>query len=162
MQDPEAIPPSVRVTSTAVMQAAARALRVDLRVIEVRRPADFDAAFREAIHDRRQALSVTETAMVFAHRAEIAELARKSRLPTIGEWKLSASAGFLASYGADLSDLLRRAAGHVDRILKGAQPGALPIEYPTKFELVINLKTAKTLGIAIPQSMLVRADKVIE
>jgi putative ABC transport system substrate-binding protein len=128
----------------------------------VRQPADFARAFRQAIRDRRQAVSVGETAMVFAHRAEIAERARKSRLPTIGEWKLSASAGFLVSYGADLSDLLRRTATYVDKILKGAKPGDLPIERPTKFELVINLKTAKALGLTIPQSLLLRADQVIE
>ncbi len=100
--------------------------------------------------------------MLFAHRGDIAELARKRRLPTIGEWKLSASAGFLASYGADLSDLLRRAASHVDRILKGAKPGTLPIERPTKFELVINLKAAKLLDLTIPPSLLLRADEVIQ
>jgi putative ABC transport system substrate-binding protein len=160
--DPNAITPSVRVASTTAMRAAARSLRVDVKVIEVRGPADFDAAFRQAVQDRRQALSVTETAMVFAHRADIAELARRSRLPTIGEWRLSASAGFLVSYGADLSDLLRRAASHVDRILKGSKPGALPIERPTKFELVINLKTAKALGLTIPPALLLRADQVIE
>jgi putative tryptophan/tyrosine transport system substrate-binding protein len=161
-QDPEAIPPSVRVGQTATLRTAARFLRVDVKVIEVRGPADFDAAFRQAVQDRRQALSVNETAMLFAHRGYIAELARKSRLPTIGEWKPSASAGFLVSYGADLSDLLRRAASHVDRILKGAKPGALPIERPTKFELVINLRTAKELGLRIPPSLLLRADQVIE
>src|SRR6266571_26743 len=116
--DPGAIPPSVRAAQTTALATAARSLRVDVKVIEVRGPADFDPAFRQAIQDRRQALSVNETAMLFAHRGDIAELARKSRLPTIGEWKLSASAGFLASYGADLSDLLRRAGSHVDRILK--------------------------------------------
>jgi putative ABC transport system substrate-binding protein len=106
---------------------------------------------------KRQALLVAETALVFAHRAAIAELARKNRLPTIGEWRQSANAGFLVSYGADLSDLLRRAASYVDRILKGAKPGTLPIERPTKFELVVNLKTAKALGLTIPQSLLLRA-----
>jgi putative ABC transport system substrate-binding protein len=162
MWDPDAIRASVRVASTTAMRAAARSLRLDVRLIEVRGPADFDAAFRQAVQDRRQALSVNETAMVFAHRADIAELALRSRLPTIGEWRLSASAGFLVSYGADLSDLLRRAASHVDRILKGSRPGALPIERPTKFELVINLKTAKALGLTIPASLLARADQVIE
>jgi len=162
ISDPDAIPPSVAVESTTAMRTAARSLGVNIRVIEVRRPADFDAAFREAIQDRRQALVVVETAMVFAHRAEIAERARRNRLPTIGEWKPSASAGYLATYGADLGDLLGRAAGYVDRILKGAKPGDLPIERPTKFKLVINLQTAKALGITIPPSVLLRADHVIE
>jgi putative ABC transport system substrate-binding protein len=162
IQDPGAIPPSVRAAQTTTLRTAARSLRVDVKVIEVRGPADFDAAFRQAIQDQRQALIVNETAMFFAHRGDIAGLARKSRLPTIGEWKPSANAGFLVSYGADLSELLRRAARHVDRILKGAKPGALPIERPTKFELVINLKTAKALGLGIPPSLLRRADQVIE
>jgi len=160
--DPDAIGTSVRVRSTTAMRAAARSLRIDVRVIEVRAPADFGAAFRLAVLDRRQALSVNETAMVFAHRADIAELARRSRLPTIGEWRLSASAGFLVSYGADLSDLLRRAASHVDKILKGTKPADLPVEQPSKLELVINLKTAKALGLTIPPSLLARADQVIE
>ena len=149
-------------TAVASTRTAARSLGINLQIIEVRQPADFDGAFRQAIRDRRQAVSVVETAMVFAHRVEIAERARKSRLPTIGEWKLSASAGFLVSYGADLSDLLRRAAVYVDKILKGAKPADLPVEQPTKFELVINLKTAKSLGLTIPQSVLGRADQVIE
>jgi putative tryptophan/tyrosine transport system substrate-binding protein len=100
--------------------------------------------------------------MIFAHRAEIAERARRSRLATIGEWKLSANAGFLMSYGPELSDLLRRAGGYVDKILKGAKPADLPVEQPTKFEFVINLKTAKALGLTIPQSLLGRADEVIQ
>jgi putative ABC transport system substrate-binding protein len=151
--------PSTQRTS---MRTAARSLGLDLQFIEVRQPADLEGAFRQALRDRRQAVSVVETAMVFAHRTEIAERARKDRLPTIGEWKLSASAGFLVSYGTDLSDLLRRAATYVDKILKGAKPGDLPVEQPTKFELVINLKTAKALGLTIPQTVLGRADQVIE
>src|SRR5262245_49006062 len=123
---------------------------IDVRVIAVWNPADFERAFRQAIQDRRQALIVVETAMVLAHRAEIAERAQKSRLPAIGEWKPSANAGYLASYGADLGDLLRRAATYVDKILKGASVGDLPVERPTKFERVINLRTAKALGLTIP------------
>jgi hypothetical protein len=86
----------------------------------------------------------------------------RSRLPTIGQWRPSASAGFLATYGADLSDLLRRSARHVDRILKGVKPADLPIERPTKFDFVINLKTSNALGLTIPPSLLARADQVIE
>jgi len=147
IRDPNATPHSVRAAQTAAMRTAASSLRVDVEVIEVRGPADFDTAFQQAIQRRRQALNVVETPMMFAHRADIAELARKMRLPTIGEWKLSANAGFLASYGADLSDLLRRAASHVDKILKGAKPGALPIERPTKFELVIRLWASLFLNL---------------
>jgi putative ABC transport system substrate-binding protein len=160
--DPDAIAPQVRVAQTTAIQTAARSLRIGIDLIEVRRPADFHAAFRRAVQDRRQAVIVNETAMVFAHRGDIAELAQRSQLPTIGQWKPSASAGFLVTYGADLSDLLRRSASHVDRILKGAKPAELPIEQPTKFELVINLQTAKTLGLTIPPSLLLRADQVIE
>ena|SRR5215467_4664660 len=141
---------------------AARSLSLDLSIIGVRRQGDLEGAFRQAVRDRRQAVSVIETAMLFANRAEIAELGRKSRLPLIGEWQLSARAGFLMSYGADLSDLLRRAAAYVDKILKGTKPGDLPIERPNKFEFVINLKTAKAIGLSVPPSVLSRADHVIE
>ena len=100
--------------------------------------------------------------MFRVHRARIAALAAKSRIPTMYLFKEYVEAGGLMSYGASLPDLLRRTAGHVDKILKGAKPGDLPVEQPTKFELVINLKTAKTLGLTIPQSLLLRADEVIE
>jgi putative ABC transport system substrate-binding protein len=143
-------------------RTTARSLGLDLQIIEVRQPTELEGAFRQAIRSRRQAVSVVETAMVFAHRAEIAERARKSQLPAIGEWKPSANAGFLMSYGADLGDLLRRAATYVDKILKGAKPADLPVEQPTKFEFVINLKTARALGLRIPKSVLARADQLIE
>jgi len=143
-------------------RTTARSLGLDLQIIEARQPTDLESGFRQAIRNRRQAVSVVETAMVFAHRTEIAERARKARLPTIGEWKPSAKAGLLMSYGADLSDLLRRAATYVDKILKGAKPADLPVEQPTKFELVINMKTAKALGLTIPQSILLRADEIIQ
>jgi putative ABC transport system substrate-binding protein len=100
--------------------------------------------------------------MFFSQRKRLAELAMKHRLPTIVGPREYAEAGGLVSYGADNPDLFRRAAGYVDKILKGAKPGDLPIEQPTKFELVINLKTAKTLGLTIPQSLLGRADEVIQ
>ncbi|HEX9819877.1 MAG TPA: ABC transporter substrate-binding protein [Methylomirabilota bacterium] len=160
--DPDAIVPRALAAQTTAIQTAARSLRVDIDLIEVRRPADLHAAFRRAVQGRRQAVIVNETAMVFAHRADIAELAQRSRRPAIGQWRPSASAGFLATYGADLGDLLRRAAGHVDKILEGAKPGALPVERPTKLELIINLKTAKLLGLTIPAPLLLRADQVIQ
>ncbi len=146
----------------ATIQTTARALSLDVAIIEVRPAGDFEGALRQAVRDRRQAVSLVETAVVFAHRAEIADRARKSRLPTIGEWQVSASAGLLMSYGADLADLLRRAGTYVDKILKGAKPGDLPVERPAKFEFVINLKTAKAIGLTIPQAVLSRADQVIQ
>jgi putative ABC transport system substrate-binding protein len=100
--------------------------------------------------------------MLFAHRSRVAELARNAQLPAIGEWEPSAAAGFLATYGADLGALLRRAATYVDRILKGSKPGTLPIERPTKLELVINLQTAKALSLRIPSSLRQQADRIIE
>jgi putative tryptophan/tyrosine transport system substrate-binding protein len=126
LRDPDATPFLARVESRTALQTAARSLRLDVTDIDAHGPADFEAAFRQAIQDRRQALIVAETAMLFAHRADIAERARGAQLPTIGEFRLSASAGLLASYGADLGDLLRRAAIYVHRILKGAKPGTLP------------------------------------
>jgi putative ABC transport system substrate-binding protein len=145
-----------------VLQAAASALAIDVALLEVQRPADLGPAVQRIAEERRQGLVVAETAMLFAHRAEIARLALKSRLPTIGEWRLSAADGFLASYGADLADLLRRAAGYVDRILKGAPPRDLPIERPTKFTFVINRATARALGLPIPPAVLQRADELID
>ena len=141
---------------------AGRVLGIDIHIIEVRSPVDFDNAFRQITQIRPQAVSVSETAMMFAHRGDLAERARKIRLPAMGEWRPSAIAGYFASYGADLADLLRRTAIHVDKVLKGIRPGDLPIERPTKLDFVINLKTAKILGLTIPPSLLARADQVIE
>jgi ABC-type uncharacterized transport system substrate-binding protein len=162
IRDPEAIPVQVRMAQEKAIKAAAQSLRINLDYIEVRRPTDLDAAFRRAVQDHRQGLVVNETAMIFAHRADVAQLALKSRLPLIGQWRPSANAGFLMTYGADLGDLLRRSARHVDRILKGVKPADLPVEQPTKFELLINLKTAKALGLTIPPSVLARTDQIIE
>ena len=128
----------------------------------VRAPADFDGAFQAAIRARAEAVQINETSMLTAHRAKLAELAVRSRLPAVGLWRSAVQAGFLMSYGPEPSDLFRRVATYVDKILKGAKPADLPIERPTKFELVINLKTAKTLRLTIPQSVLSRADQVIE
>jgi putative ABC transport system substrate-binding protein len=147
----------------AIMQeteAAARALNLRLLVFTVRAPADFDGAFQAAARQGAEAVLVNETSMLTAHRAKLGELALSSRLPMVGSWKSSAQAGFLMSYGPEQSDLFRRAATYVDKILKGAKPGELPIERPAKFELVINL-TAKALGLTIPPSLLGRADEII-
>jgi putative ABC transport system substrate-binding protein len=125
-------------------------------------PRDYDAAFVAMKRDGAGAVIPMPSAMFFSHRQRIAELALTHRLPSAVGSKEEAEAGALFSYGADYSDLFRRAAGCVDKILKGAKPGDLPIEQPTKFELVINMKTAKALGLKIPESLVLRADQVIK
>jgi len=120
-----------------------------------------EAAFAEISH-RADALMIVPDAMLFAERDRVAELAAKYRLPAVYDLGEFAHAGGLLSYGASLVDQSRRAAVYVDRILKGAKPANLPVEQPTKFDLVINLKTAKALGLTIPPSLLQRADQVID
>jgi putative ABC transport system substrate-binding protein len=141
--------------------APARSLGIELQILEVRRQDDFERAFRLAREGRAQAIFTVETTFVVENRSLVAEFAARERLPLAGEFTAFGSEGLLMAYGADLSDLLRRAATHVDRVLKGARPGELPIEQPTKFPLLVNLKTAKTLGVTIPQSLLLLADEII-
>jgi putative ABC transport system substrate-binding protein len=143
------------------IQLPARKLGLQLHSLEVRSPDDFEKAFEDATRARAGALLVTGDPVVAANLKRLAGLAAKSRLPSIHQLSEFADAGGLLAYGADRVDMFRRAATFVDKILKGAKPGDLPIEQPTKFELVINMTTAKALGITIPQSVLVRADKVI-
>jgi ABC-type uncharacterized transport system substrate-binding protein len=141
---------------------AARALGVQLRILEARSPNDLDTAFRAITGERADALLVLADALFRTHGARIANFAAKSRLPSVSGDREQAEAGGLISYGPSRLDIFRRAATHVDKILKGARPGDLPVEQPTKFELVINLKTAKALGLTIPPAVLGRADQVIE
>ena len=141
---------------------AARALAVRLQLVEVRGPADLDRAFSEMTKARAGALTMLPSNMFNNERAHIIELAAKTRLPAIYPFRYYVDDGGLMSYGANIADLYRRAASYVDKILKGAKPSDLPIEQPTKFELVINLKTATALGLTIPPSLLARADEVIE
>jgi len=143
-------------------QALALALGLELQSLEVRGPEDFESAFKAAAESHAGALSVPSSAYFFSHRARIADLAVKSRLPAIYADRGYVEAGGLMSYGPSLVDLYRRAAVYVDKILKGAKPGDLPVQQATKFEFVINLKTAKQIGVTIPQSVLFRADKVIK
>jgi putative ABC transport system substrate-binding protein len=143
-------------------QVAARALGVRLQLVEARRPEDFDRAFSEMTRARAGALTVLPSAMFFVERRRLVDLAAKSQLPAVYTWTEFVDAGGLMSYGPNLADLFRRAATYVDRILKGAKPADLPVEQPTKFELVINRKTAKALGLTIPQSVLRQADHVVE
>ena len=143
-------------------ETAARALRVELQLLEARRLNDFESAFAAMSTKRAGALLILGDVMFTTYRIRLANLAVKSRLPTIYGDRNFVDEGGLMSYGANLSDNFRRAADYVDKILKGANPADLPIERSTKFELVINLKTAKALGLTIPQSLLQRADEVIE
>jgi putative tryptophan/tyrosine transport system substrate-binding protein len=143
-------------------EVAARALGVRLQFVQARGPADIDRAFSDMTRARAGALAVLTSSMLFGERRRLVDLAAKNRLPAVYPWREGVDAGGLMSYGPDLADLSRRAATYVDKILKGAKPADLPVEQPTKFELVINLKTAKVLGLTIPQSVLARADHVVE
>ena len=142
--------------------AAAKKLSVRLHLQEARSVNDFDRAFSLMVREHARALVVLPSPMFYGEHKRIVELALTSRLPAIFAFKEAAEAGSLMSYGANLSDLFRRAAIQADKILKGAKPADLPVEQPTTFELAINLKTAKALGLTIPPSLLARADQVIE
>src|SRR5215813_11992862 len=143
------------------LPVAARALKLTIRSWELRSVDDFDKVFAGLNKDRPDGLYALESAFMRANQNRIVEFALKSRLPSIG-YREYANTGGLMSYGADLADSYRRVAYYVDKILKGAKPADLPVEQPKKFELIINLKTAKQIGVPIPQSVLYRADKVIK
>jgi putative ABC transport system substrate-binding protein len=143
-------------------EVAGRALGVRLQFVEARGPADFDRAFSEMTRARTGALTVLTSVMFVNERRRLVDLAAKNRLPAAYAQREFVDVGGLMSYGANVANLFRRAATYVDRILKGAKPGDLPVEQPTKFELVINFKAAKALGLAIPPSVLARADQVVE
>ena len=135
---------------------------VQLQLLEARGPNEFDGAFAAVAKERVGALLVLSDAMLSSHRTRLADLAVRSRLPSAYAVRESVEAGGLMSYGPSFLDLYRRSAAYVDKILKGAKPANLPVEQPTKFELVINLKTAKALGLEVPPTLLARADEVIE
>jgi len=144
------------------LEETARSLRLKLQILEVRHPGDLDTAFSAISRDRVEALFMAPAPVFFAESRQIADFSSKRRLPsscTSGEY---AEVGCLMSYGVSQTDSFRRAAYFVDKILKGAKPGDLPVQQPTKFELVINLRTAKQIGVTIPQSVLYRADRVIK
>ena len=144
-------------------EAAAHALKIQLQSLEVRGPnPDLEGAFQAAVKGRARALIMTQTTVLVPYPKRIADLAIKNRLPLMFESSRSVEAGGLLSYSSNEPENFRRAAYYVDRILKGAKPADLPVEQPTKFELVIDLKTAKQIGLTIPQSVLYRADKVIK
>jgi putative ABC transport system substrate-binding protein len=142
-------------------QKAAMSLGITLTIAEVQ-GSDYESAFATLATGRPSALFVAGSTFFFRDRKRIIELAAKHRLPAIYEWPEQVRDGGLMAYGTDLSQGYQRIAGYVDRIFKGAKPGDLPIEQPTKFELVVNLKTAKALGLTIPQSLLRQADEVIQ
>ena len=144
------------------MEAAARQLGTELQAIEVRGVEDLSAAFDAAVKGRAQAVMSTQGPFFWRHRSQIAQLALKHRLPSLSGEPTAAEAGALLFYGPDVMEGCQRAAKYVDRILKGAKPADLPVEQPTKIDLIINVKTAKALGLRVPQSLLVRADRVIE
>jgi len=144
-------------------EAAARALKIQLQSLEVRGSnPDLEGAFRDAAKGRVSALIVARTTVLVRYQKKIADLAIKNRMPSMSEGRDFVEAGGLMSYSANDAESFRRAAYYVDKILKGAKPADLPVEQPTKFELVINLKTAKALGLTIPPLVLMRADKVIK
>ena len=144
------------------VEATGRSLGIRLQHVEARGPEEFDSAFAAMARERADALLVTGTSTFLAHRVRLAELAVKGRLPTMHSFRESVEAGGLMAYAVNMADFVGRSAVYVDKILKGAKPADLPIEQPTKFELIINLKTAKALGIMVPQSLLLRADEMIK
>ena len=156
-----AFPPGVHEVKE-VLPVAARALRLTLQPWEIRAADDFERVFAALNKQRPDELYVVGSALMIINQKRIVGFALKSRLPSVYNNSSFVDAGGLMSYGADFADSYRRVATYVDRILKGAKPADLPVERPTKFELVINLKTAKQIGVTIPQSMLYRADKVIK
>ena len=143
-------------------EVAGRALGVRLQFVEARDPKDLDRAFSDMIRAHAGAVTDLEGNLFFSERRHLVDLAAKNRLPAVYAWREFVDADGLMSYGPDLADLFRRAATYVDKILKGAKPADLPVEQPTKFELIINLKTAKALGLTVPERLLQVADEVIE
>ena len=154
--------PQMRTRGDRAAENAAQTLGIELRTIVVHRAEELPAAFRGMRKNHDQAVMVSSSAFMFAHRKVLGDLATEHRLPVMYEVQNFLESGGVMSYGVNVAEMQRRAAGYVDKILKGAKPADLPIEQPTKFDLVINLKTAKALGLTIPQSLLVRADEVIQ
>lgn len=148
-------------SSVRATMVAARSLGVQLQVFELRDPGELESAFSAMAKDRAEALSVLQGPMIDSHQLRIVQLATRARLPAIFPDDVFVDAGGLMSYGPSLPDMYRRAAVYVDRILKGARAGDLPVEQPTRFRLAINLRSARALGLTVPQSLLIRADHVI-
>lgn len=153
--------PNFRGALKEAMDAAAQSLRLEVQQVDARGPGDFESAFAAMGKGRADALMVPEDAVFISHAGRIAELAARQRLRSIGFAEYAESGGLLA-FGVSFTELWRRAAVFADKILRGARPADLPVERPTKFELIVNLKTAKTLGLEFPQSVILRADKLIK
>jgi len=154
--------PGIGPRSDEQVARAARNLGIDIHTFTVRKAEDLAAAFLGMKKNRDQGVAVMSPAFMFVHRKAVLELAAAHGIPAVYELQVFVEAGGLMSYGVNVSEMQLRAAHYVDKILRGARPADLPIEQPTKFELVINLKTAKALGLTIPPSLLTRADQVIE
>jgi putative ABC transport system substrate-binding protein len=155
--NPDHVDPEYRET-----QAAGRALGVEVHSLEVRQPADFERAFRTAATARVEAVVVVSSRLMSLNRQLIADLATRQRILFVGGWGAWAQLGALFSYGPDLDVIVRHSASYVARVLKGARPAEIPVEQPTKFDLILNLKTAKAYGVTVPPGILARAEKIID
>jgi putative ABC transport system substrate-binding protein len=144
------------------VQVAARALGIRLQIVEARGPEQFESAFATMVRAKADALVLGGTATFLSHNARLAELATKARLPSMSNFREYVEAGGLIAYAVNMADFAGHASVYVDKILRGAKPGDLPVQQPTRFELIVNLKTAKELGINLPQALLQRADEVIQ
>ena len=160
--DPAGLPERTSRNMREVLEVGARALGVQLVFMDIRRSDDLEEAFSAMMKARVSASLVAPMVILFEARTRIIQHAAQSRVPTMYPWREAAEAGGLVSYATDLHDMYRRAAVYVDKILRGIKPADLPVEQPTKYELIINLKTAKALGLDLPASLLTRADEVIE
>jgi putative ABC transport system substrate-binding protein len=143
-------------------QRVATARGIQLQSLEVRRPDDFEKSFRAAVNERAEGLVVVSSRLLLAQRRQITEFVKTVRLPAVGNWGDWAKDGLLFTYGPNTENAMARISVYVDKVLKGARPADLPIEQPTHFELIINMKAAQSFGIQLPDTMIARADKVIE
>ena len=143
-------------------QRAARTLQLTLQIVHAKEPAALDTAFATLARERVQAVLIPATQLAIAQLGQLTDLARKHRMALMGDNSVYAEAGFLMSYGPDFREFAPRAATYIDKILRGAKPADLPVEQPSKFQLIFNLKTEKALGLTIPESLLLRADEVIQ
>jgi putative ABC transport system substrate-binding protein len=145
-----------------IAQRAAQALKLELQPVEIREPADLDRTLADARQANVDGLYIVSSRQTVANAQRIVEFANRERLPLVGGWGAWVQAGGLISYGPNVTDMIRQASTYLDKVLKGAKPSDLPVQQPTRFELLVNLKTAKALGLNIPDSFLLRAEKVIE